>query len=212
MSFRDHIRKLKPAKSYVSPLDRISDTLSEALEYKGGDDEQFAVELVAEIDDNIGSINGEISKDTRPGKTNSRRIGVQIVLPDDKRIPFTAMANDVIGGDTDLEKKSPSSTRARKDFMFRHKDMDRDIYVQTRPDGKRGGGAKADPNELMTAALCTLSKIPKITTVDELDALIDQVRDIVKSGKIIGFTSLEVESLEKDYNNLVKAISEDLMG
>ena len=207
MSFRDHIRKLKPAKSYVSPLDKISDTLSEALEYKGGDDEQFAVELVAEIDDNIGSINGEISKDTRPGKTNSRRIGVQIVLPDDKRIPFTAMANDVIGGDTDLEKKSPSSTRARKDFMFRHKDMDRDIYVQTRPDGKRGGGAKADPNELMTAALCTLSKIPKITTVDELDALIDQVRDIVKSGKIIGFTSLEVESLEKDYNNLVKAIS-----
>ena len=207
MSFRDHIRKLKPAKSYVSPLDKISDALSEALEYKGGDDEQFAVELVAEIDDNIGSINGEISKDTRPGKTNSRRIGVQIVLPDDKRIPFTAMANDVIGGDTDLEKKSPSSTRARKDFMFRHKDMDRDIYVQTRPDGKRGGGAKADPNELMTAALCTLSKIPKITTVDELDALIDQVRDIVKSGKIIGFTSLEVESLEKDYNNLVKAIS-----
>ena len=47
MSFRDHIRKLKPAKSYVSPLDKISDALSEALEYKGGDDEQFAVELVA---------------------------------------------------------------------------------------------------------------------------------------------------------------------
>ena len=31
MSFRDHIRKLKPAKSYISPLDKISDILSETL-------------------------------------------------------------------------------------------------------------------------------------------------------------------------------------
>ena len=43
----------------------------------------------------------------------------------------------------------------------------------------RGGGAKADPNELMTAALCTLSSIPEVTTVDELDALIEKNDDIV---------------------------------
>ncbi len=204
MGITDYVRQVKPRQDKsVNHLEKVQ----EALEYKEGNDEQFAVDLVSEIDDNIGSIDGEISKDARPGKTNSKRIGIQIILSDEKRIPFTAMANEVIDSDKDLEKKSPSSTRARKDFMFRHKDMNRDIYVQTRPDGKRGGGAKADPNELMTAALCTLSSVPEVSTVEELDALIEQVKKIVKSGKVIGFTSLEVEALEKDYDNLCMAVS-----
>ena len=205
MSITNYVRQVRPRQNKsVNHLEKIQ----EALDYKeGGDDAQFAVDLVAEIDDNIGSIDGEISKDARPGKNTGKRIGVQIVLPDDKRISFTTKANEVIGSDKDLEKKSPSSTRARKDFMFRHKDMNKDIYVQTRPDGKRGGGSKADPNELMTAALCTLSSVPEVSTVVELDALIEQVKKIVKSGKIIGFTSLEVEALEKSYDNLCMAVS-----
>ncbi len=209
MSLRRFVKQVKkPVQEIkVEPINKVSDFLSEALEYKGENDDQFAVELVAEIDDNIGSIDGEISKDARPGKNTGKRIGVQIVLPDSKRIAFTSMANEVIGKDPDLELKKPSTTRAKKDFLFKHKDMQKDIYVQTRPDGKRGGGAKADPNELMTAALCTLSSIPKIETVEDLDALIEQVKQITKSGKVIGFTSLEVEALEKDYGNLCQAIS-----
>ena len=204
MSLRKYVRQLNPVQeNKLQPIDK----LSEALEYKGGDDEQFAVNLVSEIDDNIGSIDGEISKDERDKKSTGKRIGIQIVMPADKRIAFVAMANEIISKDGDLESKKPPSTRIKKDFLFKHKDMKKDIYVQTRPDGKRGGGAKADPNELMTAALCTLSKIPEVTTVDELDALIEQVKQITKSGKIIGFTSLEVESLEKDYGNLCQAVS-----
>ena len=209
MSLRRFVQQVKkPAQEIkVEPIIKVSDFLSEALEYKSGNDDQFAVELVAEIDDNIGSIDGEISKDARPGKNTGKRIGVQIVLPDSKRIAFTSMANEVISKDPDLELKKPSTTRAKKDFLFKHKDMEKDIYVQTRPDGKRGGGAKADPNELMTAALCTLSSIPKVETVEDLDALIEQVKQITKSGKVIGFTALEVEALEKDYGNLCQAIS-----
>ncbi len=209
MSLRRFVKQVKkPVQEIkVEPITKVSDFLSEALEYKGGNDDQFAVELVAEIDDNIGSIDGEISKDSRPGKNTGKRIGVQIVLPASKRIAFTSMANEVINKDTDLELKKPSTTRAKKDFLFKHKDMEKDIYVQTRPDGKRGGGAKADPNELMTAALCTLTSVPKIETVENLDALIEQVKQITKSGKVIGFTSLEVEALEKDYGNLCQAIS-----
>ena len=209
MNLRGIVKQVKnPAlENKVTPINKISDFLSEALEFKGGNDEQFAVKLVSEIDDNISSVDGEISKDSRPNKTTGKRIGVQIVMPASKRIAFTTMANEVIAKDTDLELKKPSSTRAKKDFLFKHKDMDRDIYVQTRPDGKLGGGSKADPNELMTAALCTLSSVPEVTTVDELDALIEQVKQIIKSGKIVGFTSLEVEALEKDYGNLCQAIS-----
>ena len=208
MGLRNFVQQVKKSvPNTTKPIEKVSDFLSEALEYKSGNDEQFAVDLVAEIDDNIGSIDGEISKDSRPGKNTGKRIGVQIVLPDSKRIAFTSMANEVISKDSDLELKKPSTTRAKKDFLFKHKDMEKDIYVQTRPDGKRGGGAKADPNELMTAALCTLTSVPKITTVEDLDALIEQVKQITKSGKVIGFTSLEVEALEKDYGNLCQAIS-----
>ena len=208
MGLRNFVQQVKKSvPNTTKPIEKVSDFLSEALEYKSGNDEQFAVDLVAEIDDNIGSIDGEISKDSRPGKNTGKRIGVQIVLPDSKRIAFTSMANEVISKDSDLELKKPSTTRAKKDFLFKHKDMEKDIYVQTRPDGKRGGGAKADPNELMTAALCTLTSVPKIETVEDLDVLIEQVKQITKSGKVIGFTSLEVEALEKDYGNLCQAIS-----
>ena len=76
MSITDFGRQLRPREhKSVNHLEKVQ----EALEYKEGNDEQFAVDLVSEIDDNIGSIDGEISKDTRPGKTNSKRIGVQIL-------------------------------------------------------------------------------------------------------------------------------------
>ena len=208
MGLRNFVQQVKKSvPNTTKPIEKVSDFLSEALEYKSGNDEQFAVDLVAEIDSSISGISGEISKDSRPGKNTGKRIGVQIVMPAEKRIAFTSMANEVVNKDSDLESKKPSTTRMKKDFLFKHKDMEKDIYVQTRPDGKRGGGAKADPNELMTAALCTLTSIPKITTVEDLDALIEQVKKIIKSGKIIGFTSLEVEALEKDYGNLCQAIS-----
>ena len=42
--------------------------------------------------------------------------------------------------------------KAKRKLLKTATSMEKDIYVQTRPDGKRGGGAKADPNELMTAA------------------------------------------------------------
>ena len=48
--------------------------INEALEFKGGEEHLFAVNLVSEIDDQIGSINGEISKDLRKGKTESGNI------------------------------------------------------------------------------------------------------------------------------------------
>ena len=183
--------------------------LIEALEYKGQKAHKFAVDLVAQIDDQIGSINGEVSKDVRKGKTTSNRLGVQIILSAAKRIAFTSLANAAIKQDKDLEfdRSSPSKSRAKKDFAFRHKDIKETIYVVTRPDGKRGGGATADPNELMTAALCTLSKVPKVTAVEDLDRLILQVKDIVKSGKIKGYSSLEVVALEQSYGNLCMAIS-----
>ena len=179
----------------------------ESLEYDNSDEIEFAVDVVADIDKQIGSISGEVSADQRSGRTNSKKIGVQIILKANERVKFTTLANDIIGSDVDLSPEKPTTSRATKDFAFKHKDIDRKIYVTTRPDSKRGGGATADPNELMTAALCTMSSIPTVETIEDLDALIEEVKKVIKTGKVIGYTSLEEQALENDYGNLVQAIS-----
>ena len=179
----------------------------ESLEFDDGDEIEFAVDVVADIDKQISSINGDVSIDPRPKKTNSKRIGIQIILPSLQRAKFASLANSIVTGDKDLEKLDPVSDRMAKDFVILHKDLQRKIYVTTRPDGQRGGGAKADPNELMTAALCTMSSVPTVETIEDLDKLIEKVKEVIKTGKVIGYTSLEEESLEANYDNLLKGIS-----
>ena len=179
----------------------------ESLEFDDGDELEFAMDVVADIDKQISSINGDVSIDPRPKKTNSKRIGIQIILPGLQRAKFASLANSIVAGDKDLEKLDPVSDRMTKDFVILHKDLQRKIYVTTRPDGQRGGGAKADPNELMTAALCTMSSVPTVETIEDLDKLIEKVKGVIKTGKVIGYTSLEEESLEANYDNLLKGIS-----
>ena len=94
MLMQRYVNQLKNrTRSHYNPLEKVTHyyKLIEAKEYDGSDEHQFAVELVAEIDDNISSIDGEISKDTRSGKTTGKRLGVQIVLPDNKRIAFACL-------------------------------------------------------------------------------------------------------------------------
>jgi hypothetical protein len=203
-SFTNYSRKEK-IKFAAIPCPNLTEL---ALEYPGdtGDQDKFAVELVAWLDDQIGSVDGEVSKDERSTKNNSKKIGTQIIMSDNSRIKYTGIANDIIYKEDDLIPQPVSAARNQKDFAFRHKDMEKYIYVNTRPDGKRGGGAKADPNELMTATLCTLASVPTVESIEDLDALLEQVKKIVPK-KVEGYTELEVEALEKDYGNLCQAIS-----
>jgi len=195
----------KYSKSSMEP--DLTLEMVESLEYSNQDEIEFAVDVVAEIDKQISSINGDVMVDERKGRTNTKKIGIQIILKDNERVKFTTLARSAIRGDDDLELTDPAPARVTKDFAFFHKGIDRKIYVTTRPDGKRGGGTKADPNELMTAALCTMNSIPTVETIEDLDLLIEQVKKIVKGGKVIGHSDLEVQALENDYDNLLMAIS-----
>jgi transcription termination factor NusB len=65
---------------------------NEALEYDNSDEHDFAIKLVSEIDDKIGSIDSEIDKDLRSGKTTGKRLGIQVVLEDGKRRLFVEYA------------------------------------------------------------------------------------------------------------------------
>ena len=87
-------------KSYYNQGEwqNLVNKVSEAKEFnKDVDEHQFAVELVSEIDDAIGSINGEISKDLRAGKTNSKKLGIQIVMEDAKRILGEFLVDEYFG-------------------------------------------------------------------------------------------------------------------
>ena len=88
------------------------------------------VDVVADIDKQIGSVSGEVSSDDRTGKkTNSKKIGVQILLKSNERTKFVNIANDVIKSDPDLSVEEPTSSRSTKDFAFKHKDLDKLIIA-----------------------------------------------------------------------------------
>lgn len=195
------------SKTSMEP-DLTLESLKESLDYKNQEETEFGIDVVADIDKQIGSVSGEVSSDDRAGKkTNSKKIGVQILLKANERTKFVNLANDIVKADPDLSVEDPTGSRTTKDFAFIHKGLNKKIYVTTRPDSKRGGGAKADPNELMCAALCTMSSIPTINTIEDMDALILKVQGVIDSAKVIGYTQLEVEAMDKDYDNLCKAVS-----
>ena len=180
--------------------------LREAPEFSGTNEATNALELTGFIDDQISSISGDVQADPRTTKSNNSKIGVQIILDPNDRIKFTTMAKSIITSDPDLTLRKVSSSRSTKDFAFDHEGLGKYVYVNTRPNTKGGGGATADPNELMTAALCTLTTFDKVNTVEEMDELIDQVRKIVPK-KVEGYTALELSSMDNDYENLAKAVS-----
>jgi hypothetical protein len=169
-----------------------------------GNDASFALDLVAEIDNKISSISTEIELDKRPNKNSGKKIGISQIVPNKDREKFSILAREIIEKHPDLELGPVPDSRKEKDYAIQYKDMSKYIYVSCRPDGKRSG-AGADPNELMTAALCLKSKLKIPTTVEEMDKLIDDVRLSLK--KVKGYKQNQVESLTGDYGNLCQAVS-----
>lgn len=168
------------------------------------DDNLNAVKLVQAIDDAISSIDTEVELDLRQGKSNSKKIGISQLMDDKSRRKFAELAKEVIDKDPNLELIKISGARAEKDYYFKHKDMDRAVYVNARPKGGRSALGD-DPHELMTAALCLFPKKHNITNSDEMDALIQLVKGQLK--KVKGYKDSQVESLVGSYPNLAQAVS-----
>jgi len=173
------------------------------LEFKGNE-EAFTLDLLSDIDNQIGSIQTEIEIDKRPGKSTGKKLAVSQVMPDKDRTKFAALANEIIDKHPDLERGPVPPARKEKDYAIKYKNMDRYIYVNCRPDGKRSA-AGDDPNELMTAALCLKSTLKIPENSDEMDALINDVR--LGLNKVKGYKKGQVESLSGDYPNLCQAVS-----
>lgn len=191
---------MKKFKRFIS--EAILEDLSK-LSYSG-DDETFALGLIADIDDQISSIATEIEIDKRPNRSSGAKLGISQLMEDKDREKFAALANDIIDSHPDLERGPVPAARKGKDYAIRYKDMDRYIYVNCRPSGKRSA-AGDDPNELMTAALCLKSKLPTPQNSDEMDILIEEVRSNLK--KVKGYKQGQVDALTGDYGNMCQAVS-----
>ena len=169
-----------------------------------GNEKKFALDLISDIDDQIGSIDSVIEYDTRPNKQTGKRLAISQLIDDKQREKFTALANKIIDDHPDLTRGQVPGSRKEKDYAIEFKDLDKTIYVNVRPTGKRSSSGD-DPNELMTAALCLKSKIKVPTTSDEMDALIDDVRNGL--GAVKGYKQGQVDALTGDYPNMCQAVS-----
>lgn len=171
-----------------------------------GDDASFAIDVLSKIDDGISTIESAIELDNRKDKTNSKKFGLFAIMEGNKRVKWASLARQIIADTPDLEEgPPPPPDRIDKDITVKHKDMDRYIYVNCRPDGKRSK-AGDDPNELMTAALCLKSKLVAPKTVEEMDELIQFVKLNLK--KVKGAAPGQIASLDgQDYVNLCQAVS-----
>lgn len=169
-----------------------------------GNEKKFALELLSDIDDQIGSIDSTIEYDTRPKKQTGKRLAISQLIDDKDREKFTALANKIIDDHPALSRGQVPGARKEKDYAIVFKELDKTIYVNVRPTGKRSS-AGDDPNELMTAVLCLFPKPHKITNSDEMDSLIELVRGNLKKAK--GYKQGQVDSLTGDYPNLCQAVS-----
>lgn len=163
------------------------------------DDVNKALEYISSIDTGINSI----KSNTKYDKSNSNRIFIVQYVSANDRSKYVDKAIDIINSNKDLTLVDVGPARAIKDFAFSVPDINKIIYVATKPTGK---STSPDPNELMTAAISCISglKVPK--TVEEADSIISKAQDIVKT-KVKDYRQVELDSFEKDYSNSAAAIS-----
>ena len=176
------------------------------LKYTGSNEKPFVLAILEDIDNQIGGIKTTIEIDTRKGKFSGKKVGISLQCADKDREKLANLARTIISETDDLELQMDNVPGARKekDFAFKHKDMEKYVYVNVRPMGGRGDLGD-DPHELMTAALCIFPKKHKITNSDEMDSLVELVRGQLK--KVKGYKQGQVDSLVGNYSNLCQAVS-----
>lgn len=175
------------------------------LKYNGNDN-PFVIAILEDIDNQIGGIKAELEIDTRKGKFSGKKIGISAAMPDKDRDKYANLARVIISETEDLELQMDNvpGSRKEKDFAFKHKDMEKYVYVNCRPNGGRGSLGD-DPHELMTAALCIFPSKHKVNDSNEMDKLIEMVR--AQLGKVKGYKQGQVDSLVGNYSNMCQAVS-----
>jgi hypothetical protein len=110
------------------------------LKYTGSNENPFVLAILEDIDNQIGGINAKLEIDKRKGKFSGKKLGISAAMPDKERDKYANLARVIISETEDLELQMNNvpGSRKEKDFAFKHKDMEKYVYVNCRPDGGRG--------------------------------------------------------------------------
>lgn len=177
--------------------------ITEATRSPQDEEEKSLYAFMEELDSVVAHIKVEdIGINT---KTNSKTIYIDKYLNGAQRPAYVAAALDHIKNHKEYAPAKVPSGRATKEFAFISPDSGRVVHVKCRPQG--GFKSDGDPNELFAAALMLLPKVETPTDDVEMDAIIDEVKKLVNSGKVIGHTSGQVAGMDKNYGKLCSAIS-----
>lgn len=141
--------------------------------------------------------------DTTYVNETGNRITITQIMPDKERVKYVAAANEWLKTASNYTPIEITSSRASKDIHFRYDGIDKSIYIQTKPDGKRG---RTDPNELMTAVVACMRNIKAPKTIEDLDAMIDDAKKVVKT-KVNDYAQKELDAFDSEYSNFCQAIS-----
>jgi hypothetical protein len=200
MGIKNYVRQVRPVQeAHVNHLEKIQKQFQLLEELTPGAELQRAIELAELIDTKVASIDAK----TQSKSDNKNRITLTQVVDDKDRIKFAALAKEIIDAEEKFENINITSSRAEKDYHFRHVDVNRSIYVQLKPSGAKGQ-VRDDPNELLAGIFaCLKTKDP--TNIEELDALIDLAKKNV--GKSQGHTQGQIDLFDKAYTNSCQAIS-----
>lgn len=138
---------------------------------------------------------------------NTKREIYSITVPVLERSATVNNANAFINDNLEeFELVSVAAPRKLKTFTFKVKKTNQIYEIRTKKVGK---ASNISIHELMTAALVFVpdlgNKIPN--SGEEMDLLIDSIRDIIRDKKIIDYSLEEIALLDNDYNNLLPAIS-----
>ena len=136
-------------------------------------------------------------------KETGSRITLTQTMPDKSRLPYVTSAYTWLSTANGYEPIEITSGRASKDIHFKFEGLDKSIYIQTKPDGKRG---RTDPNELMAAVISCMKSIKIPENIEELDKMIDDAKALVKS-KVQDYSQKELDAFDSEYSNFCQAIS-----
>jgi hypothetical protein len=177
--------------------------ITEARRAPQNEEEKSLYTFMEELDSVVAHIRVEdIAINT---KTNSKTIYIDKYLNGAQRPAYVAAATDHIKSHKEYTLSKVPTGRATKEFAFISPDSGRTVHVKCRPQG--GFKSDGDPNELFTSALMLLPKIETPEDDVQMDKIIEQVKELVNSGKVIGHTSGQVAGMEKNYGKLCSAIS-----
>jgi hypothetical protein len=162
-----------------------------------------AIKLIEDLKDSIDIHPSDVLYNSK--KSNSNRIVIGMYVNSSKRERYYHEVERILSSRNDIQMLTVGNSRQGKDLFFKYDKVMIPIYLLIKPRAS-SGGKKIDPNELMTAAVTMIPENLNPTTLEEIDAIIDNAKKLVPKN-VNDYSESELNAFDGNYNNIAQAIS-----